>query len=338
MSEEGWRQHPHRRRNALTGEWVLVSPQRTQRPWQGEIERLRSEPPPRYDPACYLCPGNERANGVRNPTYDQTFVFENDFPALSREPPETHVVDPLLSFEPVPGACRVICFSPRHDLSISEMNVVPIRGVVDAWSAQYAELSARDDVNWVQIFENRGALMGASNAHPHGQIWAPASLPNEAVKESRAQREFLQAETACLLCRYVTLEIERDERLVYANDAFVVIVPFWAAWPFETLLVSRGHRVDLPALHDAERDALAEAMHALATRYDALFAAPFPYSMGFHQRPTDGHAHSEWHLHAHYYPPLLRATERKFMVGYELLAEPQRDITPEQAARRLREI
>ncbi|HEY8314964.1 MAG TPA: UDP-glucose--hexose-1-phosphate uridylyltransferase [Candidatus Baltobacteraceae bacterium] len=332
MNERDWRAWPHRRRNPLTGDWVLVSPQRTQRPWQGEIESNAAVNVSHYDPACYLCPGNERANGTRNPQYRDAFVFTNDYPALVPRATTAHAEHPLLDARSESGTCRVICFTPRHDLSIATMGIEAIRGVVDLWREQSIELRADGAVS-VQIFENHGAMMGASNPHPHAQLWANATVPNELDKETRMQHAYLQEHDACLLCDYVALEIERGERLVYANDAFAVIVPFWAAWPFETILVSRTHRSDLASLRFAERAALADAMETVVRRYEGLFNAPFPYSMGVHQQPFDGVEHTEWHVHAHYYPPLLRsAAIRKFMVGYELLAQPQRDLTPEEAA------
>ncbi|MGZ3497239.1 MAG: UDP-glucose--hexose-1-phosphate uridylyltransferase [Vulcanimicrobiaceae bacterium] len=340
MSDPHWRAQPHRRRNALTGEWVLVSPHRTQRPWQGAVEKSEPDKLPRYDPDCYLCPGNERAGGARNPQYDETFVFTNDFAALLPGPrPVAHFEHPLLDARSETGTCRVVCFSPRHDISIAAMDGAAVRTVVDTLTDEFVALGAGEDITWVQIFENHGAMMGASNPHPHCQIWGEATLPNEAEKETRAQRAYMDAHGACLLCSYVELEVQRRERLVYANEAFATIVPFWAVWPFETLLVSRQHRADLASLTSAERDALADAMQTTVRRYDRLFDASFPYTMGFHQRPVDRSVHGEWHLHAHYYPPLLRsATIRKFMVGYEMLSQPQRDITAEQAAERLREV
>ncbi len=329
------KQHPHRRYNPLTREWVLVSPHRTQRPWQGQVETLPPEDKPRYDPGCYLCPGNARAGGVRNPDYSGTFVFENDFAALKpATPPDGFDQDGLLVAQAEPGICRVLCFSPRHDLTVARMDTGSLRRVVDAWVEQYRELGADPRINWVQIFENRGEMMGASNPHPHCQVWSNHSLPNEAVKEQIAQATFLESRGACLLCRYAELE---RERVVVENDAFAAVVPFWAVWPFETLVLARRHVTALDELADAERDGLADILRRLTTRYDNLFATSFPYSMGFHQRPTDGRAYPEWHLHAHFLPPLLRsATVRKFMVGYELLSMPQRDITPEAAAERLR--
>ena len=333
-------EHPHRRFNPLTGEWLLVSPHRTKRPWQGQVEESPPEVRPTYDPGCYLCPGNERASGEVNPPYEHTYVFTNDFPALLPDTPvgsdEPH---PLLRAEGESGTCRVLCFSPRHDLTLAEMSLPAIERVIAAWQQQTRELGERDDIGYVQIFENKGAMMGASNPHPHGQLWATRRLPREVEKEDAAQRAYLQRYGSCLLCDYAHLEIARGERMVYANDHFAVIVPFWALWPFETLVVSRAHLGSLLDLDANSAHGLADALHQITTRYDNLFRTAFPYSMGFHQTPTDNAAHPHWHLHAHFYPPLLRsATVRKFMVGYEMLGTPQRDITAEQAAARLREL
>ena len=331
---------PHRRYNPLTGEWILVSPQRTARPWQGQREEIKSEIEPAYDPECYLCPGNERAGGARNPAYPGTFVFENDFAALRQETqPEKLDENGLIVAEGETGICRVVCFSPRHDLTMSRMGVSEIRGVVDTWVAQYLELGQLPFINWVQIFENRGAMMGASNPHPHGQVWANSNLPNEAHKENTSQLRYLANRQTCLLCDYLNLELNVGDRLVLTNQSFQVIVPFWAVWPFETMVIGKRHAAGLDELTTAERNDLADILKRLTTLYDDLFKTSFPYTMGFHQRPTDGATHPEWHLHAHFYPPLLRsAAIRKFMVGYELLAGPQRDLTPEEAALRLSDL
>ena len=327
---------PHRRRNRLTGEWVLVSPHRTARPWQGQVEDVVPERRPPYDPECYLCPGNTRAGGAVTPPYTATYVFDNDYAALLPDtPPQRAERDGLLVAEAERGICRVVCFSPRHDLTLGAMETGAIRQVVDTWADQYAELAGIPWVRHVQIFENRGAMMGASNPHPHGQIWATEHLPDEPGKELRQQRAY----DGCLLCDYLAVELRTGERVVCANEHFVALVPFWAVWPFETLVLPRAHRGALSDLDATERDALAGLLGGLARRYDRLFGVTFPYSMGLHQRPTDGDPYPEWHLHAHFYPPLLRsATVRKFMVGYELLAQPQRDITPEAAAERLRSV
>jgi UDPglucose--hexose-1-phosphate uridylyltransferase len=336
---------PHRRRNALTGEWVLVSPQRTERPWQGQVEAASPADRPAYDPACYLCPGNTRAGGVRNPDYAETFIFENDYAALRPDTPEQHGQEAvggrpaLIEAGSERGICRVVCFSPRHDLTLAGMDLPAIRRVVDTWTAQYTELAALPWVRHVQIFENRGAMMGASNPHPHGQIWADESLPNEPAKELQSQQAYAAAGGGCLLCDYVALEERDGQRVVGGNAHWVALVPFWAVWPFETLVLPRRHYGALPDLPPAARADLAAILRDLTRRYDQLFGISFPYSMGFHQRPTDGAPYPEWHLHAHFYPPLLRsATVRKFMVGYEMLAQPQRDITPESAAERLRSL
>ena len=334
---DDWTRRPHRRRNPLTGEWVLVSPHRTQRPWQGAVEEKSSQSLPAYDPDCYLCPGNVRANGERNPQYTSTYVFTNDFAALLPEHSETPPPDALFQVEGEYGLSRVLCFAPRHDLSLGKMDRDSILRVVEMWTDQYRELGGQPAIDWVQIFENRGAMMGASNPHPHGQVWAQQTLPNEPLKEQNGQLTYRESHGSCLLCDYTANEVKRGERVVFLNDSFAAIVPFWALWPFETLLVSRKHFTALDELDRATQIDLADAIAGITRRYDGLFDVPFPYSMGFHQRPTDGEAHPEWHLHAHYYPPLLRsATVRKFAVGYEMLAQPQRDITAEDAAALLR--
>ncbi|MDR1378843.1 MAG: UDP-glucose--hexose-1-phosphate uridylyltransferase [Synergistaceae bacterium] len=334
---------PHRRFNLLTGEWVLVSPHRTQRPWQGKVEYLPPDNRPSYDPACYLCPGNERAGGAKNPSYDHTFVFTNDFAALM---PLTNIQaheaektgKKLLRWEPSSGTCRVICFSPRHDLTLPEMEPPDIRRVVNLWAEQYEELSAQYE--WVQIFENKGALMGCSNPHPHGQIWAGSFLPNEPAKEEKEQARYFAAHGRQLLADYLEEELKeapkKERRIVEENDHWVALMPWWAMWPFELLLLPRRTIGSLPELNGPERDALADILKKILTRYDNLFEISFPYSMGWHGQPHSLFPH--WRLHAHFYPPLLRsATVRKFLVGYEMLAEAQRDITAEQAAVRLRD-
>ena len=334
-----WNDQPHRRYNALTREWVLVSPQRTQRPWLGQVETAAAGVPVSYDPACYLCPGNTRHGGVRNPAYSETFVFENDFAALRPETSPAALNDRgLLVAETERGVSRVVCFSPDHSLTLGRMTQPEIRRVIDVWEAQYRELGSLPFVRNVQVFENRGEIMGASNPHPHCQIWANESLPNEIAKETQAQEEYYESHGTCLLCDYTALELESQDRTVCENDSFLALTPFWAIWPFEIMLLSKMHAGSLAELDDASREGLADILKRVATRYDNLFHISFPYSMGFHQKPTDGQAHEGWHLHAHFLPPLLRsATVKKFMVGYELLAMPQRDITPEIAAARLRD-
>ena len=332
-------EHPHRRRNPLTGEWVLVSPHRTKRPWQGQMEARAKEVRPRYDPNCYLCPGNERAGGVRNPNYESTHVFTNDFAALLPANPRRSAEHSLLRYESRPGTCRVVCFSPRHDLTLPQMALQDIRRVIDTWAAQTSELIQQ--YAWVQVFENKGAIMGCSNPHPHGQIWAIDALPNEPAKEDRSQSAYLAEHGSPLLLDYASLEGELQERTVVENEHWLGVVPYWAIWPFETLLLPRRHVLRLPNLDDAERQSLARVLKRLLTKYDKLFDTSFPYSMGWHGAPAGGSDHQtaekwHWQLHAHFYPPLLRsATVKKFMVGYEMLAEAQRDLTPEQAAERL---
>ncbi|MBK7926595.1 MAG: UDP-glucose--hexose-1-phosphate uridylyltransferase [Bryobacterales bacterium] len=328
---------PHRRYNALTGDWVIVSPHRTKRPWQGQVERVPHPTPISHDPSCYLCPGNERAGGHRNPAYDSTFVFDNDFAALLPTGDPFALNIGLLRARSERGLCRVLCFSPHHGLTVSRMTGDALSLVVAAWGAQFRELSALDFVRAVQIFENRGEMMGASNPHPHCQIWAIESLPLEHTRELEMQSAHRAKRGSCLLCDYLSQELHEAERIVCENDSFVALVPFWAVWPFETLLLPRRHMAAIDELTPAEQRGLANIMRRLTTRYDNLFECPFPYSMGFHQRPTDGGDHPHVHLHAHYYPPLLRsATVRKFMVGFEMLGGPARDITPESAAERLR--
>jgi UDPglucose--hexose-1-phosphate uridylyltransferase len=331
---------PHRRFNPLTREWVVVSPQRTERPWRGKEEQLAEPSAVAYDPECYLCPGNVRAGGARNLQYTSTFVFDNDFAALRAEPQQVEFNSSgLLLAQCERGICRVVCFSERHDLTLAIMTQPEIRKVIDVWAEQYRELGSIPWTNHVLIFENRGALMGASNPHPHCQIWANATLPNQVEKEQQSQREYLEQHSACLLCDYLARELKEGARIVCRNDHFVVLVPFWAIWPFEVMLLSVRHAGSMDALTPAELDALADITQRLCVRYDNLFKTPFPYTMGFHQQPTDGVPHPEWHFHAHYYPPLLRsATIPKFMVGYEMLGSPQRDITPEAAADRLRSL
>lgn len=331
---------PHRRYNPLTDEWMLVSPHRAKRPWQGQIEPVPSEIRPAYDPACYLCPGNTRANGESNPDYTSTYVFTNDFSALLPDVVAAQMDQGgLLRAESEAGICRVVCFSPRHDLTLAQMPVADVRTVVDAWVEQTVDLTNVPWISHVEIFENRGAQMGASNPHPHGQIWANATLPTIPAAELRSQTRYRDAKDSCLLCDYLRLEEQGTARIVVRNEEWIALVPFWAVWPFETLLLPARHVASLPELDGASRDGLADLMSRMLRRYDHLFEVSFPYSMGWHQAPTDGGEYPQWHLHGHIYPPLLRsATVRKWMVGYELLGQPQRDITAEQAAERLRSL
>lgn len=326
----------HRRYNPLIDEWVLVSPHRTRRPWQGQVEKLPDEIRPAYDPTCYLCAGNARAGGVRNPVYDSTYVFTNDFAAMLPGIASTRLDEGgLLRAEAEPGTCRVMCFSPRHDLSLAEMEIPDIQRVIDTWIAQAAELG--QTYRWVQIFENKGAVMGCSNPHPHGQIWAGDSLPDLPAREHHQQHTYQVEHGRPLLLDYLDLEIKHGERIVVENDEWLAVVPFWAVWPFELLLLPRRHTLRLTDLDAPQQQGLAEILKRLLVRYDNLFETAFPYSMGWHGAPFKTADCEAWQLHAHFYPPLLRsATIKKFMVGYEMLSEPQRDLTPEQAAERLR--
>ena len=328
--------HPHRRLNPLTGTWTLVAAGRTRRPWSGKLEPASGVQRPIYEPDCYLCPRNTRAGGVVNPDYDGTFVFTNDFASLQ---PET----PLLSDEPHPlfrteteqGTCRVICFSPRHDLTLALMGAEEIRPVIDLWASQAAELA--ETYRWVQVFENRGEEMGASNPHPHGQIWAGSALPTQAILEDDHQRDYYKTAGRSLLVDYADLEAKEETRVIVENGEWLAVMPYWATWPFEALLLPRRSVARIHELSMDQRDALSEVLSGLLVRYDNLFERPFPYSMGWHGAPGTEPA-QHWQLHAHFYPPLLNATMRKFMVGYEMLAEGQRDITPEEAALRLQEL
>lgn len=324
---------PHRRHDPLSDRWVLVSAGRTKRPWQGRKERRAAIEKPAYDADCYLCPGNERVNGRQNPDYESTFVFTNDFAALRPDAGDEKLHDGLLVAEAEPGTCRVVCFSPRHDLTLTHMAPENVREVIDLWATQSTELGAT--YRWVQIFENRGEAMGASNPHPHGQIWAGSALPERGAREDASQRSHLDR-----VGRRLLLDVVRQEsgglRAVEEDEEWLALVPFWAVWPFETLLIPRRPALRINDLDDAQRDALVRTMQQLMQRYDALFGQPMPLSMGWHQAPFGDGPIDHWQVHAHVLPPLLDATKRKFMVGYELLSEPQRDISPEDAAERLR--
>jgi UDPglucose--hexose-1-phosphate uridylyltransferase len=331
---------PHRRLNILTNEWILVSPNRTARPWQGEMAPQSVPSQPSYDANCYLCPGNVRSSGVRNPNYAATFVFENDYAALkpTTAPQRLDTGNKgLLVAESEPGICQVMCFSPRHDLTLSTMSVEGIASVVEAWVEQFRKLGAQQNIRHVQIFENRGAMMGASNPHPHCQIWATSSIPEAPAKELRSQQEYFRVHGSCLLCDYAGLEERQRVRMVCQNGGFLALVPFWAVWPFEILLISRRHVASMLDFTTEDIASLGEILRQVTVTYDKVFQVPFPYSMGFHQAPTHEPENKAWHFHAHFFPPLLRsATIRKFMVGFEMLGTPQRDISPEVAAERLR--
>ena len=339
MEKKG--QYPHRRWNPLRKSWVMVSPHRTQRPWQGEVAQKALPSAIHYDEQCYLCPGNERAGGAQNPRYESVFTFVNDYAALLPEPPakiDLDTASPLLTSEAVRGLCKVLCFHPDHSLTLARMTPAEIRVVIDEWAREFAEIGAKDWINYIQIFENRGAMMGASNPHPHCQIWSTSFVPEEPEAEGIAQAEHLEKTGCCLLCDYLAAERKAGERIICENEHFTAVVPWWATWPFETMILSRRHVGDLTELTDAEKDGYAEILNRVTTRFDNLFETSFPYTMGLHQRPVDGDEHKEWHFHTHFYPPLLRsATVRKFMVGFEMLGMPQRDITPETAAERLRD-
>ncbi len=331
---------PHRRLNPLTGQWVLVSPHRAKRPWQGAQEGQAAPAGPAYDPTCYLCAGNVRANGQRNAAYTDTFVFDNDFAALmpgeADTPPAASGSDALFVNAPAQGTCRVICFSPDHSNTLPDLTLPALERVVQTWCEQTTELGARH--TWVQVFENKGAMMGCSNPHPHGQVWAMDHLPDEAAKEDAAQRAHFARHRRTLLADYAERELQLGERVVMRSTHWLAVVPYWAVWPFETLLLPLAAVARLPDLGAEQRADLAVALKRLTTRYDNLFQTSFPYSMGWHGAPFDSNDPSAWQLHAHFYPPLLRsATVRKFMVGFEMLGQAQRDLTPEQAAQRLRE-
>jgi UDPglucose--hexose-1-phosphate uridylyltransferase len=332
-------EHPHLRYNPLTGENVLVSPHRAKRPWQGQQEETPAELKLPHDPNCYLCAGNKRMGEEINPDYEDVFIFQNDFAALQDNTPAgSYQEDELIRVTAERGICRVVCFSPRHDLTLAEMEVSQIRKIVDAWQEQYIELGAKDYISYVQIFENKGAIMGCSNPHPHGQIWAQSSVPSEVAKETRNQEKYFKEKGKSLLSDYLQKEQVLSERIIASNDSFTLLVPFWAVWPFETMIVSNRHFGNMTNMTETEKDDFAEIIKTITSVYDKLFDISFPYSSGIHQTPTDG-AYPGWHFHMHFYPPLLRsASVKKFMVGYELMGNPQRDITPEVSARMLREL
>ncbi|MFB9057425.1 UDP-glucose--hexose-1-phosphate uridylyltransferase [Mariniflexile ostreae] len=331
--------YSHKRLNILTGEWVLVSPHRAKRPWQGQNEAVSNEKRPTYDETCYLCAGNTRINGEVNPNYEDVFVFTNDFAALQSDSKTFLVEDGLMKAQSETGICKVICFSPDHSKSLAHMNPNEIQKVVFAWQKEFKLLAENPDINYVQIFENKGAVMGCSNPHPHGQIWSQSTLPNEVDKKNTQQAKYYKANKSSLLGDYLAQELEKNERIIFQNNDFVVLVPFWAIWPFEAMIVPKAVQANILAMSDEQALNFAEAISVLTKAYDKLFNTSFPYSSGIHQAPTDGEANGHWHWHMSFYPPLLRsATVKKFMVGYEMFGSPQRDITAETAVKMLREL
>ncbi|MDB2571902.1 UDP-glucose--hexose-1-phosphate uridylyltransferase [Polaribacter sp.] len=331
--------YSHKRFNILTGEWVLVSPHRAKRPWQGQNEAISNEVRPTHDPSCYLCAGNTRINGDENPKYENIFVFTNDFAALQTTSPKFSITDGLFKSESEQGVCKVICFSPDHSMSLADMEVIDINKVVKTWQNEYTELGSNDMINYVQIFENKGAVMGCSNPHPHGQIWSQSTLPNEVDKKDQQQRTYFSKNNTSLLGDYLKQELEANERIIYQNDDFVVLTPFWAVWPFETMIIPKKQFTNITKISEQESLNFADAISKITKAYDKLFDCSFPYSSGIHQSPTNGKINDYWHWHMSFYPPLLRSkTVKKFMVGYEMFGSPQRDITAEQAAQRLGEL
>jgi UDPglucose--hexose-1-phosphate uridylyltransferase len=332
-------EYSHKRFNFLTGEWVLVSPHRAKRPWQGQKEVTNTEQRPSHDQNCFLCSGNTRINGEQNPEYKGVFVFTNDFGALQTKSPKISVNKGLFKAESELGICKVICFSPDHSLSLAEMEVKDIDAVISTWQKEYISIGSNDMINYVQIFENKGAAMGCSNPHPHGQIWCQSSLPNEVLKKDQCQSDYNIKNKSSLIGDYLKQELEEKERIIYENDHFVVLTPFWAIWPFETMIVPKKHHINIIQISKQERIGFADAISKITKAYDKLFQCSFPYSSGIHQAPTNGQPNEHWHFHMSFYPPLLRSsTVKKFMVGYEMFGSPQRDITAEQAAIRLKNL
>ncbi|WP_218599790.1 UDP-glucose--hexose-1-phosphate uridylyltransferase [Polaribacter sp. NJDZ03] len=338
MSNTNLQDYSHKRFNILTGEWVLVSPHRAKRPWQGQNEEVNNEKRPTHDESCYLCAGNTRINGEVNPDYKDVFVFTNDFAALQNDSPTFNVNDGLLKAQSETGICKVICFSPDHSKSLADMSATEIQKVVFAWQREFKELSKNPNINYVQIFENKGAVMGCSNPHPHGQIWSQSSLPNEVDKKNTQQLNYFNKNNSSLLGDYLAQELEKKERIIFENDGFVVLVPFWAIWPFEAMIVPKRPLATILKMTEAETLQYGEAISVLTKAYDKIFNTSFPYSSGIHQAPTDGNENNHWHFHMSFYPPLLRsASVKKFMVGYEMFGTPQRDITAEQAVKMIKD-
>lgn len=333
------KEKPHRRYNILTGEWILVSPHRTKRPWQGKKEKSVTDTMVSYDPNCYLCPGNNRLGGDVNEKYKDTFSFTNDFGALHQDNSDGVYDNALLKGKEESGICKVICFSPDHSKTLPLMSADEIEKIIQLWQKEYRELGSIDDINHVQIFENKGVIMGCSNPHPHGQIWAQASIPEVVLTKQKKQYTYFTENGNSLLGDYLEQELALETRIILENEDFVALVPFWATWPFESMILPKKHRSNITALTQVENKNLAEILRLLTIKYDNLFLTSFPYSSGIHQAPTDGKDHPEWHFHMSFYPPLLRSAEvKKFMVGYEMFANAQRDITPESAAQQLRNL
>ncbi|PWG06769.1 UDP-glucose--hexose-1-phosphate uridylyltransferase [Polaribacter aquimarinus] len=338
MNNTNLQDYSHKRFNILTGEWVLVSPHRAKRPWQGQNEAVNNEKRPTYDEKCYLCAGNTRINGEINPKYTDVFVFTNDFAALQNDSPSFNVNDGLFKAQSETGICKVICFSPDHSKSLADMSAAEIQKVVFAWQKEFKELVANPSINYVQIFENKGAVMGCSNPHPHGQIWSQSSLPNEVDKKNTQQLNYYNNNNSSLLGDYLAQELEKQERIIFENDGFVVLVPFWAIWPFEAMIVPKKKQANILEMNTEEALQYGEAIAILTKAYDKIFNTSFPYSSGIHQAPTDGNENKHWHWHMSFYPPLLRsASVKKFMVGYEMFGTPQRDITAEQAVKMIKD-
>lgn len=339
MENTNLQDYSHKRFNILTGEWVLVSPHRAKRPWQGQNEEVSKEKRPAYDETCYLCATNTRISGDVNPDYKDVFIFTNDFAALQKDSPSFKVDEGLFKAQSETGICKVICFSPDHSKSLAEMAVEDIKKVVHAWQKEYEDLGATQNINYVQIFENKGAVMGCSNPHPHGQIWSQSTLPNEVEKKDKQQLQYFEKEKSSLLGDYLQQELKAKERIIFENEDFVVLTPFWAVWPFETMIVPKKAQKNITEMNDNEAKNFAESIAVITRAYDQLFNTSFPYSSGIHQSPTDGKVNNHWHWHMSFYPPLLRsATVKKFMVGYEMFGSPQRDITAEIAAKRLKDL
>ena len=333
-------EHPHRRLNILTGEWLLVSPHRSKRPWLGKVEAVPANNRPVYDPTCYLCPTNTRVDGSVNPDYKGPYSFINDHAAIIPTTPNGSVnINNLFQAKSQRGICKVICFSPKHNETLSELTVNEIKAVIDLWQLEFTALSKNEWIKYIQIFENKGEIMGCSNPHPHGQIWSSEDVPAELEKETKHQLAYYQQHQRSILADYLAAEIENKVRIVYSNEHFVILVPYWATWPFETMIISKRQVQHITQFNEEEKIAFADALKKLSNGYDALFQTSFPYSSGIHQAPVNDGEHIEWHWHMHFYPPLLRsASVKKFMVGYEMLAGPQRDITPEWAAERLKSL